>query len=80
MFHNVEANVHEYELLSELMNMIGCWFYDDVHIVVFHAFLKQKVRLFFSSQFYDSLAFLFNIIAIEMKIHFSSSLPFAYLW
>lgn len=41
--HNVEANMQEYELLAELMNIIGCWFYEDVHILVFHSFLKQKV-------------------------------------
>jgi DNA repair helicase Rad25 len=43
LVHNIEANMQEYELLSELMNIIGCWFYEDVHILVFQSFLKQKV-------------------------------------
>ena len=41
--HNVEANRDEYELLTELANMIGVWFFDDIHVLVLHHFLKQKV-------------------------------------
>jgi hypothetical protein len=43
LFHNSEINPDEFELLSELMNMVGVWFFEDIHILVFHYFLKQKV-------------------------------------
>jgi len=40
--HNIQANPEEFKLISELISIIGYWFYEDEYVVVLTEFLKQK--------------------------------------
>jgi len=42
LVHNIDANPEEFEDVSELIRIVGHWFYEDEHVVVLNQFLKQK--------------------------------------
>lgn len=42
MSHPSHKNPEEFEAVSEIINIVGRWFYNDVHCVILNAFLKQR--------------------------------------
>ena len=40
--HNDAANPEEFQLVSEIINIVGRWFYDDIHCVILNAFLQRR--------------------------------------
>eukprot|EP01126_Amoeba_proteus_P042285 TRINITY_DN4592_c0_g1_i4.p1 TRINITY_DN4592_c0_g1~~TRINITY_DN4592_c0_g1_i4.p1 ORF type:complete len:976 (+),score=215.75 TRINITY_DN4592_c0_g1_i4:1181-4108(+) len=42
MRHKVEENPEEFQLVSEIVRIVGHWFYETIHVVILNAFLKQR--------------------------------------